>query len=35
MLAITVDIPDDLAANFETPEAIRRALFEDFVIEQR
>jgi predicted HTH domain antitoxin len=35
MLTITVDIPDDLAANFDTPEAIRRALFEDFVIEQR
>jgi len=35
MLAITVEIPDDLAANFDTPEAIRRALFEDFVIEQR
>lgn len=35
MPAITVDIPDDLAANFETPEAIRPALFEDFVIEQR
>ncbi|WP_295450961.1 UPF0175 family protein [uncultured Thiodictyon sp.] len=35
MLAITVDIPDELAANFDTPDAIRRALFEDFVIEQR
>ncbi|WP_020507629.1 UPF0175 family protein [Lamprocystis purpurea] len=35
MLTITVDIPDDLAANFDTPEALRRALFEDFVIEQR
>jgi predicted HTH domain antitoxin len=35
MLTITVDIPDDLAANFDTPEAIRQALFEDFVIEQR
>ena len=35
MPAITVDIPEDLAANFDTPEAIRRALFEDFVIEQR
>jgi len=35
MPAITVDIPDDLAANFDTPEAIRQALFEDFVIEQR
>lgn len=35
MPAITVEIPDDLAANFDTPEAIRRALFEDFVIEQR
>jgi len=35
MFAITVEIPDDLAANFDTPEAIRRTLFEDFVIEQR
>ena len=35
MPAITVEIPDDLAANFDTPEAIQRALFEDFVIEQR
>lgn len=35
MPAITVEIPDDLAVNFDTPEAIRRALFEDFVIEQR
>lgn len=26
MLAITVDIPDDLAANFDTPETFRRAL---------
>ena len=35
MPAITVDIPEDLAANFDTPEAIRRALLENFVIEQR
>jgi predicted HTH domain antitoxin len=35
MPAITVEIPDDLAANFDTPEAIQRALFEDFIIEQR
>jgi len=35
MPAVTVDIPEDLAANFDTPEAIRQALFEDFVIEQR
>ena len=35
MLAIIVEIPDELAANFDTPEASRRALFEDFVIEQR
>lgn len=35
MSAITGEIPDDLAANFETPETIRRARFEDFVIEQR
>ena len=35
MPAITVDIPEDLAANLDTPEAIRQALFEDFVIEQR
>lgn len=35
MPAITVEIPDDLAVNFDAPEAIQRALFEDFVIEQR
>ena len=35
MPVITVEIPDDLAANFDTADAIRRALFEDFVIEQR
>jgi predicted HTH domain antitoxin len=35
MPSITVDIPDDLAANFETVEALRRRLLEDFVIEQR
>jgi predicted HTH domain antitoxin len=35
MPAITVDIPEELAANFDTPEAIRRALLEDFIIEQR
>lgn len=35
MPAITVEIPDDLTVNFDTPEAIQRALFEDFVIEQR
>ena len=35
MPSITIDIPDDLAANFETVEAIRRTLLEDFVIEQR
>jgi hypothetical protein len=35
MPAITVEIPDDLAANFATTEAIARALFEDVVIEQR
>lgn len=28
MPAITVDIPEDLAANVYTPEAIRQALFE-------
>ena len=35
MPTIIVDIPEDLAANFDDPEAIRKALFEDFVIEQR
>jgi predicted HTH domain antitoxin len=35
MASITVEIPDELAAHFDTDEAIRRALFEDFVIEQR
>lgn len=35
MPTIIVDIPEDLAANFDNPEAIRKALFEDFVIEQR
>lgn len=31
MPTIIVDIPEDLAANFDNPEAIRKALFEDFV----
>jgi predicted HTH domain antitoxin len=35
MPAVTVQIPDELAACFDTPEALERALFEDFVIEQR
>ena len=35
MASITVEIPEGLAAHFDTDEAIRRALFEDFVIEQR
>lgn len=35
MPAVTVQIPDELAARFDTPEALERALFEDFVVEQR
>jgi hypothetical protein len=35
MPAVTVQIPDELAARFDTPEALERALFEDFVISNR
>jgi len=35
MPAITVETPEDLAADFDTPDAIRQALFEDLVIKQR
>ena len=35
MPTIIVDIPEDFVANFDNPGAIRKALFEDFVIGQR
>ncbi len=35
LASITGDIPDDLAANFDPVEAVRRTLIGDFIIEQR
>ena len=35
MLSITIDIPDELAGQFGSSGELRRAVFEDFVIEQR
>ena len=35
MRTIIVDIVEDLAANLHNPDVIRKALFENFVIEQR
>ncbi len=32
---ITIEIPDDIAENFDTIDDLRRTLHEDFVIEQR
>lgn len=34
MATITLEIPDELACQFDTEEDIRRTVFEDFVIEQ-
>lgn len=35
MATITIEIPDELARQFDTEEDIRRTIYEDFVIEQR
>jgi hypothetical protein len=35
MPAITVDVPEELATNYDALEAIRRALLEDFVTMRR
>jgi len=35
MPTITIDIPDDIAENFDTLEDLRQTLYEDFIIEQR
>ncbi|MDM8543730.1 UPF0175 family protein [Desulfococcaceae bacterium HSG9] len=35
MLTIAIDIPDDIAENFDTLEDLRLTLYEDFIIEQR
>ena len=35
MTLVTLEIPDELAANFASIQELRRTLYEDFVIEQR
>jgi predicted HTH domain antitoxin len=35
MTTVTLDIPDELITHFGTLEDVRRALYEDFVIEMR
>ncbi|MCB0105422.1 MAG: hypothetical protein KDE53_05925 [Caldilineaceae bacterium] len=35
MTLVTLEIPDELAANFANIQELRRALYEDFIIEQR
>ena len=35
MTLVTLEIPDELAANFASIQELRRALYEDFIIEQR
>lgn len=35
MATITIDIPDELMAQFKSMDEIRRTVFEDFIIEQR
>ena len=35
MTRITLEIPDELAAHFASTQELRRALYEDFIIEQR
>lgn len=35
MATITLEIPDELARQFDTEEDMRRTVYEDFVIEQR
>ena len=35
MATITIEIPDEIANQFESIDEIRRTVYEDFVIEQR
>jgi len=35
MAMITIEIPDELAEQFNSVDEIRRAVYEDFIIEQR
>ena len=35
MTLVTLEIPDELAAHFESVHELRRTLYEDFIIEQR
>ncbi len=35
MTLVTLEIPDELAAHFDSVQALQRALYEDFIIEQR
>ena len=35
MATITIEIPDDIANQYESLDEIRRTMYEDFVIEQR
>ncbi len=35
MAMITLEIPDELARQFDTEEDMRRTVYEDFIIEQR
>ncbi len=35
MPTITIDVPEDIAESFDTLDALRQTVYEDFVIEQR
>ncbi|MGR3317739.1 MAG: hypothetical protein ACUZ8O_04600 [Candidatus Anammoxibacter sp.] len=35
MATITIEVPDEIVNKFESIEAIRRIMYEDFIIEQR
>ncbi len=35
MATITIEIPDEIVSQFESIEAVRRTVYEDFIIEQR
>lgn len=34
-MQLTLTLPDELAANFQSEDELRRTLYEDFIIEQR
>ncbi|MFB1486061.1 MULTISPECIES: UPF0175 family protein [unclassified Thiocapsa] len=34
-MQLTLTLPDELAANFQSEDDLRRTLYEDFIIEQR